>query len=78
MLAEEIRTQLRTTPFRPFTIHLSDGKEITVVHQDFAWLLQNGSLLFVEDTTGKVHHISVIHVTHLTSETTAALEPAPH
>jgi len=71
MIIEELRTQLRTTPFRPFTFHLSDGKEIVVRHQDYAWLLQNGSMLFVEDSTGKVHHISTIHITHLTSDSKA-------
>jgi hypothetical protein len=73
MLTEELRTQLRTRPFRPFTIHLSDAREISVMHQDYAWLLQNGSMLFVEDKAGKVHHISTIHITHLTSDASAAV-----
>lgn len=71
MITEELRSHLRTTPFQPFTVHLSDGKEIVVVHPDYAWLLPSGALLYVEDKDGKVHHISISHITHLTFDTSA-------
>lgn len=68
MISEEIRSLLTAGPFRPFTVHFADGKEVKVTHHDSAWLLRNGALLFVEDDAGKVHHITVALITHLTSD----------
>jgi len=35
MTAEQLRTMREANPFRPFTIHLADGRMLTVPHRDF-------------------------------------------
>lgn len=34
-------------PFRPFTVHLADGRQIAVRHQDYAFLSPTGRTLIV-------------------------------
>lgn len=36
MNAEEIRQQIQAGPFRPFYLHVADGRQIAVVHHDLA------------------------------------------
>ena len=35
MTAEQLRGMREANPFRPFTIHLADGRSLTVPHRDF-------------------------------------------
>src|SRR5687767_3668941 len=35
MTAKELREFLQTSPFRPFRLHLADGKSLPVPHADF-------------------------------------------
>jgi hypothetical protein len=35
MTAEQLRAMRELSPFRPFTIHLADGRSLTVPHRDF-------------------------------------------
>jgi hypothetical protein len=35
MTAEQFRATREANPFRPFTIHLADGRTYTVAHRDF-------------------------------------------
>jgi hypothetical protein len=44
---EKVRSLLRTTPFRPFTVHTPDGRAFKVPHPDFAMLSGTGRLLHV-------------------------------
>ena len=66
MLIEEIRNRLRAHPFRVFTVHVSDGSQVTIPHHDHAWLLPSGGELHVEDSHGKVHLIDTAQIAKLT------------
>ena len=35
MTIDRIREQCQVNPFRPFTLHMADGREIHVPHRDF-------------------------------------------
>jgi len=35
MTAEQLRVVREASPFRPFTIHLADGRSFSVPHRDF-------------------------------------------
>jgi len=35
MTTEQLRSALRSTPFRPFTIRMADGRTFPVAHPDF-------------------------------------------
>ena len=42
MTINEFRNTLNAAPFRPFIIHLADGKTIPVVHPDFVLVTGKG------------------------------------
>ena len=37
MTAEQVRAMRNAHPFRPFTIHLADGRSFTISHRDFVF-----------------------------------------
>jgi hypothetical protein len=41
MRAMKIREYLRSVPFRPFRVFLSDGSSYEVPHPEFAWITTN-------------------------------------
>lgn len=47
MMTERIRSMLEERPFRPFVIHTSDGKAVTVKSPDFAWIHPAGFTMYV-------------------------------
>ena len=65
---EEIRKARRAQPFRPFTIHLADGRSFPVKHPEIMWLTSDGRTLVVEDTDGLIEILSGMLVTGLTVE----------
>jgi len=76
MLLDEIRTLMQSNPFRPFTVHVSDGSAVLVHHHDYAWVLPTGYQLFVQTKEGRVHHISVPQITQISYPMSAELEIA--
>ena len=68
MIAEEIRSLLQAQPFRPFTVHLTDGKEVTIHNHDYAWLLPSGLQLHCESLEGKIHIINTTQISEVTYE----------
>ena len=47
MTAQEFRSVFEALPFRPFTVHLADGREVAIRHQDYALLSPTGRTLIV-------------------------------
>jgi hypothetical protein len=47
MTAQEFRSVFDAQPFRPFTVHLADGRAIAVPHQECALLSPTGRTLIV-------------------------------
>ena len=45
MQKKEIRDLLRAQPFRPFKVHLPEGRQVEIFHHDFALLSQDGRTL---------------------------------
>lgn len=60
MRHEQIRQLLRAQPFRPFTIHLPEGRTVEVFHYDFALLSPDGRTLVVSDREGVMNIIDVM------------------
>ncbi|MEW6253702.1 MAG: hypothetical protein AB1716_23905 [Planctomycetota bacterium] len=50
MTLEQLRKTLRTQPFRPFTIHMGDGRVLKVPHPDFVWTHPEGQRTVVVGT----------------------------
>jgi hypothetical protein len=47
MTTERLQSAMRQTPFRPFTIHMADGREIEVPHPDFVAYTPTGRTVIV-------------------------------
>ncbi len=68
-MQDEIRRLLKTQPFAPFTVVMSDGTHITVKHPEMAWLTKHW--LFVTTDGGEtIEHLYLLHITRLQSSQT--------
>ncbi len=47
MTADRLRAMRDASPFRPFTIHLANGRSFTVPHRDFASQSPGGRTIIV-------------------------------
>jgi len=59
MRLEPLQDLLHAAPFRPFSVHLADGKSFVVKHPDFVLLSQGGHTM-VLNTDGE--HFAWIEV----------------
>jgi hypothetical protein len=57
---EEMRNLLRAQPFRPFTIHLPEGRTVRVAHHDFALLSPDGRTLLAYEPDNSFNMIDVM------------------
>jgi hypothetical protein len=80
MNSQELRAALRAVPFRPFTVHMTDGRSFEVRHHDFLLLGPNGRTAFVFSPSGV--EFSILDVMLITEiafgqpETPSATSPA--
>ena len=77
MIAEELRSRLRASPFKPFTVVTTGGSRVLVHHHDYAWVLPTGGELYVQDSNGKVHWIYTSHIAELTHDEPVSDERSP-
>jgi hypothetical protein len=65
MTIEKIRELYGAQPFRPFVIHLADGREVPVLHRDFVMAVPSGRTLVVcqpDDTLNIIDRLLVTDV----------------
>jgi hypothetical protein len=65
MRIEEIRKVQRAQPFRPFTLHLADGREFQINHPEFLFLGHSERTAIVDDVDGSFEVIDPLLVTSL-------------
>jgi hypothetical protein len=46
MTPQELRAAVQGTPFRPFIIHMADGRSFPIRHPDFLLIAPNGRTAF--------------------------------
>src|SRR5438067_2240584 len=65
-----LRKYWQARPFVPFTIHLANGKSLTVPHPEFFWMSQKGGQIFVEDTEveDEVHVLNPLVIVSVSRE----------
>jgi hypothetical protein len=51
MIAPQLREARDAVPFRPFTIHLTDGRSYRVAHRDFLLITTSGRVAVVHQPT---------------------------
>jgi hypothetical protein len=65
MQKHEIKDLLRAQPFRPFKIHLPEGRSVDVVHHDFTLLSPDGRTLLAYGPDNSFNMIDVMHITSI-------------
>jgi hypothetical protein len=65
MTIEQIRSVYQTRPFRPFVMHLVDGRQFTVRHPEFVVFSSDGRSLAVhqdDDTAAVIDPSTVVEL----------------
>jgi hypothetical protein len=65
MTAEQLRVLREANPFRPFTIHLADGRNLTVPHRDFVSQSPSGRTIIVYHNDDTFSIVDLYVVTEL-------------
>lgn len=65
MTVERLRDALRAQPFRPFTLHLADGRAIPVRHSEWALASPSGRTTVVIQPDDSLNIIDLLLVTDL-------------
>ncbi len=65
MTFEQMRTAYQSQPFRPFVMHLADGRDIRVEHREFIMTVPSGRMVIVAQPDDTVNIIDLLLVTDL-------------
>ena len=65
MTAEQLRTMRDSNPFRPFIIHLADGRAFTIPHRDFISQSPGGRTIIVYGSGESFSVLDLFLVTEL-------------
>jgi hypothetical protein len=65
MMSEQVRAAYSAEPFRPFVMHLADGRNTPVHHREFMANSPNGRTAVVYQLDGAFHVIDLLLVTDL-------------
>jgi len=62
MTIEQVRSLYNAAPFKPFAIHLANGRQIPVKHREFMAISPSGRIIAVyqSDDTSDIIDLSVI------------------
>ncbi len=65
MTIEQLRNIYNAQPFKPFVIHLADGREIPVRHREFIMPVPSGRTVVVSQPDDTLNIIDLLLVTDL-------------
>lgn len=65
MTAEQLKILREANPFRPFTIHLADGRTLSVPHRDFVSQFPSGRTIIVYNPDDTYSIVDLYLVTEL-------------
>ena len=65
MTIEQLRNVYNAQPFRPFVIHLADGRHVPVDHREFIMSVPSGRTVIVAQGDDTVNIIDLLLVTDL-------------
>jgi hypothetical protein len=65
MTIEQMRAAYQAQPFRPFVIHLADGREIAVEHREFIMTVPSGRTVVVAQPDDTLNIVDLLLVTDL-------------
>jgi hypothetical protein len=73
MTIEQLRNVHQAQPFRPFTIHLADGRQVHVPHNEFLSYSSSGRTIIAHQPDDSFSILDLLLVTEL--EVNAAAKP---
>lgn len=65
MTVEQLKSVYDAKPFRPFSLHIADGRTIPVHHRDFILTVPQGRTFIVAEPNGRFHILDLLMVTEL-------------
>ena len=65
MCIDEIRQINRAQPFKPFTVHVTDGDALHLPHPDFLFIPPVGGTVIIVDQKGCMSLVDAAHITKL-------------
>ncbi len=65
MTIQELRTAYDAQPFRPFVMHLADGRSITVHHREFIATAPSGRTIVVYQPDDSSNVVDLLLITDL-------------
>jgi hypothetical protein len=65
MTVEQLRNAYSAQPFRPFTIHLADGREVPVLSREFMMTVPSGRTVVVCQPDDTLNIIDLLLITDL-------------
>ncbi len=68
MTIEQLRTAREAHPFRPFTIHLADGRSLRVPHRDYLSTSPRGRTVIVYQVDEAFSILDLLQVTELVAD----------
>ena len=72
-MRKELMALAQQSPFVPFTIELSRGRQVPVLSRDHIFMgAEKGSMIVVQDDKGLYALLPVLHITALISKDLAA------
>ena len=71
MTVEQLRAAYNSQPFRPFTMHLADGREVPVVSREFIMTVPSGRTVVVCQPDDTLNIVDLLLVTDLEMKSTS-------
>ena len=75
MTIEQLRNVYQAQPFRPFTIHMADGRSLYVPHSEFLSHSPNGRTVIVFDSGDGFSILDLLLINQLEVHGSAATPP---
>ncbi len=72
MTVQQLRAAWRAVPFRPFTLHMADGRSFTVPHPDFLSMSPTGRTVIVYQEDDEFSILDLLVMTEIAFPRTAA------
>ena len=65
MTIEQMRGAYQAQPFRPFVLHLADGRELPVEHREFIMAVPSGRTVVIAQPDDTLNIVDLLLVTDL-------------
>jgi len=75
MTIQQLRAAIRAVPFRPFTVHMADGRSFPVPHPDFLLMSPSGRMAFAFGQEDECSILDLLLMTEIELSEMAATKP---